>query len=107
MRTVFVLFCSTTVRSDQYYYFIEASTSTKQIYEATGVKNSKVTHHRTAALQMAGFQGLRPDQINTLTNHMLDKQHSAYQAQAEWEVRVKLVLIVLCNKSEPLTLTVL
>jgi hypothetical protein len=65
----------------------EASSSTKEIYRATGVKNSKVTHHRTAALQMAGFMGLRPDQINTLTNHILDKQHSAYQAQAEWEVR--------------------
>jgi hypothetical protein len=65
----------------------EASSSTKETHRATGVKNSKVTHHRTAALQMAGFMGLRPDQINTLTNHILDKQHSAYQAQAEWEVR--------------------
>jgi hypothetical protein len=27
-----------------------------------------------------------PYQVNTLTNHILDKQHSAYQSQAEWQV---------------------
>jgi len=65
----------------------EASASTREIYKATGIKNGKVCHHRTAALQLAGFMGLQPYQINTMTNHILDKQHVAYQAQAEWEVR--------------------
>lgn len=65
----------------------EASSSTKEIYKETGVHTTKVTHHRTAALQWAGFMGLAPWQINTMTNHILDKQHSAYQSQAEWEVR--------------------
>jgi 4-diphosphocytidyl-2C-methyl-D-erythritol kinase len=64
----------------------DASNSTKQIYEATGVQTCKVTHHRTAALQYAGFMGLQPHQINSLTNHILDKQHAAYSSQAEWEV---------------------
>jgi hypothetical protein len=68
----------------------EASSSTKEIYRATGVKNCKVTHHRTAALQKAGFCGLTAEQINRLTNHLLEKQHRAYQSQACWEVRTLL-----------------
>jgi hypothetical protein len=74
----------------------------KEIYKATGVVHSKVTHHRTAALQYAGFNGLAPYQINTLTNHLLDKQHSAYQSQAEWEVRTTYLLCFIfgCNKCE-------
>jgi hypothetical protein len=67
--------------------YSEASNSTKEIYKATGVKNCKVTHHRTASLQKAGFMGLTSQQINHLTNHIIDKQHQAYQSQAEWEVR--------------------
>jgi hypothetical protein len=51
------------------------------------VKNCKVTHHRTAALQKAGFMGLTAEQINRLTNHLLEKQFRAYQSQACWEVR--------------------
>jgi hypothetical protein len=31
--------------------------------------------------------GLRPDQINTMTNHMLEKLFAAYQAIMEKEVR--------------------
>jgi len=30
--------------------------------------------------------GLMPYQINTLTNHILEKQLSAYGSEAEWEV---------------------
>jgi hypothetical protein len=58
----------------------------KQIYQATGVVSCKVTHHRTAALQYAGFLGLGPFQVNTMTNHFIEKQHSAYGPVAEKEV---------------------
>jgi hypothetical protein len=68
----------------------------KTIYKPTGVQSCKVTHHCTAALQYAG---VLPHQINTLTNHILDKQHAAYQLQAEWEVHwtKSSFLLVFCN----------
>ena len=53
------------------------------IYAATGVINSKVCHHRTAALQYGGFESLGPHQVNTLTKHKLEKQSSAYGPVAE------------------------
>jgi hypothetical protein len=53
------------------------------IYAATGVTNSKVCHHRTAALQHGGFESLGPHQINTLTKHKIEKQSSAYGPVAE------------------------
>jgi hypothetical protein len=43
-------------------------------------------HHHTSALQYARFEGLQPNQVNTLMNHILDKKHSAYQSQAEFQV---------------------
>lgn len=49
--------------------------------KATGIRNAKVTHHLTACLQKAGFGGSRPDQIDTLTNHALDKQHLLWHAR--------------------------
>ena len=67
----------------------EASNSTKAIYEGTGVHTTKVTHHRSAAMQNAGFQGLQPHQLNTLTHHLIDKMFSAYGPTAEWEVRTQ------------------
>ena len=53
------------------------------IYAATGVVNAKVCHHRTAALQLGGFESLGPHQINTLTKHRIEKQSSAYGPVAE------------------------
>ena len=53
------------------------------VYRATGVTNSKVCHHRTAALQHGGFESLGPHQVNTLTKHKLEKQNSAYGPVAE------------------------
>jgi hypothetical protein len=53
--------------------------------------------------------GLTAEQINRLTNHLLDKQYKAYQSQACWEVRTLLYLfelLLLCNKCE-LCLTLL
>ena len=70
----------------RFHNFLEAASATKDILKGTGVVSTKVTHHRTAALQYAGFFGLAPWQVNTMTNHMLDKQHSAYQSVTEYEV---------------------
>jgi hypothetical protein len=43
------------------------------IYATPGVINSKVHHHRTAALQHGGFKSLGPHQINTLAKHKISK----------------------------------
>jgi hypothetical protein len=67
----------------------DCSTAMEKIYEATGVVNGKVTHHRTAALQHAGFEGLDPPQVNTMTHHFIEKQHSAYGPVAEKVVSPK------------------
>lgn len=67
----------------------EQQNSTKQIFEAAGVQGTKLTHHRTHALQQLGFLGLMPHQINTLTNHLLDKQNRAYGSAAEYQVSKK------------------
>jgi hypothetical protein len=37
-------------------------------------------------MQIACFAGLRPDQLNTLTKHMLEKLYAAYQSIMEKEV---------------------
>ena len=63
--------------------YSEASNSTREIFKATGVNSCKLTHHRTSALQYAGFEGLTPTQVNTMTNHLIDKQFSAYGSEAE------------------------
>lgn len=65
----------------------DASSAMKQVYKATGVVNCKLTHDRTAAIQYAGAHGLAPHQINSFTNHLLEKLHRAYQAEADREVR--------------------
>ena len=65
----------------------DASSAMRQIYKKTGVYNCKLTHDRTAAIQYAGAMGLAPHQINSFTNHLLEKIHRAYQAEADREVR--------------------
>jgi hypothetical protein len=61
--------------------------SMNEIYRITGVQTSKVAHHHhTGCLQNLGFEGLHPYQINTLTNHILEKQLSVYGSEADWEV---------------------
>jgi hypothetical protein len=57
----------------------------REVYNATGVESCKLTHHRTHAVQYAGSEGLAPWQINTLTKHMLQKFHSAYQSEVDKE----------------------
>jgi hypothetical protein len=75
-------------------HLAQASSSTKEVYKATGVQSCKVTHHRASALQYAKFEGLQqPYQVNTVTNHILDKQHSAYQSEAEWQVSWTVILL--------------
>lgn len=77
--------------------YSEASNSTREIYKNTGIKSCKLTHHRTAAIQHGGFEGLTPSQINTMTSHMIDKQHSAYQSVTEREVSKILCTVLLVS----------
>jgi hypothetical protein len=66
--------------------YSETGNSTKTIFENTCTTSCKVTHLCTTCLQMAGFEGLHPHQINTLTKHILEKMYSAYQSICEKEV---------------------
>lgn len=59
--------------------YSDTANAFKEIYEKTGVENSKLTHLRTTALQTLGFFDLAPHQTNSHTNHIIDKKHdSAY-----------------------------
>ena len=70
----------------------------QQIYDATGIEHCKLTHHRTSALQYAGFNGLNPHQVHTLTKHLIEKIMSAYQSEAEKET---LKVMAGFEKNEP------
>jgi hypothetical protein len=61
----------------------EESNAMKWVYKKCGISSCKLTHHRLQAVQYAGSRGLHPWQINTLTKHMLDKQHSCYQPECD------------------------
>jgi hypothetical protein len=61
------------------------SSAMRQIFTNSGVKSSKLTHHRTQSVQYAGSKGLAPAQVSTLTKHILDKFHSAYAPEVEEE----------------------
>jgi hypothetical protein len=67
-------------------HYSDAGSAMRQIYKATGVVNCKVTHDRTTAIQYAGAMGLAPYQINSFTNHLLEKIHRSYQSEADREV---------------------
>ena len=75
--------------------FLVAKSSTDQIYEKTGVISTKKTHHRTAAIQHAGFLGLFPHQINTLTKYMIDKQNNAYGSVCEYQVSTRYLILTI------------
>jgi hypothetical protein len=64
----------------------EQKDSFDQTYEGAGVRSCKRIHKRTDATKCGGSRGLAPHQINTFTNHMLDKLNSAYQSEAGFEV---------------------
>jgi hypothetical protein len=61
----------------------EETNAIKDVYKVCGISSCKVTHHRTQAVQYAGSRGLLPWQINTMTKHILDKQHACYQPECE------------------------
>jgi hypothetical protein len=63
----------------------DESHAMRDVFNSTGVESCKLTHHRTHAVQYAGSEGLAPWQINTLTKHMLEKFHSAYQSEVDKE----------------------
>ena len=75
----------------------EHRNAAKAIYEGAGVASCKRTHERTNAIQYAGSEGLAPWQINTFTNHILDKLNSAYQSEADKEA---CLVMAGFNKSE-------
>ena len=57
----------------------DTANSTSQIFKVCGIRDiAKLTHHRSAALQLGGFKGLSESENNALTDHKLDKHHSAY-----------------------------
>ena len=64
----------------------------KRVFSECGIDSCKVTHQRTTALQYVGFESLAPYQVNTLTNHLLEKQHSAYQWVTEREVSFEIYI---------------
>jgi hypothetical protein len=66
--------------------YSDAGSAMRQIYKATGVINCKVTHDRTPAIQYAGANGLAPHQINSFTNHLIEKIHRSYASEADREV---------------------
>ena len=65
--------------------YSDAGNAMKTIFGALNLELCKLTHFRTWAVQNGGFRGLRPDQVNTLTDHKTEKQHSAYKPVAEYE----------------------
>jgi hypothetical protein len=64
----------------------EQASPMRQIYEATGVIASKITHDRTHALQYGGAEGLMPYQLHSMSKHMTEKFHRSYQSEANKEV---------------------
>jgi hypothetical protein len=62
--------------------------STREIYGETVVQTSKVMHHHSGCLQNLDFTALHAYQINMLTNHIMEKQLSAYRSEAEWEASI-------------------
>jgi hypothetical protein len=69
------------------FFLKEQKDASASIYKGAGFRSCKVTHERTNVIQYGGSSGLTPHQINTFTNHMLDKLNSAYQSEADLEVR--------------------
>lgn len=49
-----------------------------QVYEKTGVRSCKLTHHRSHCVMHASTEGLQPHQVSTLTKHQTDKLSQAY-----------------------------
>ena len=71
----------------EYNSYSEESSKMRQALANSNLEDrySKVTHHRSMMVQYAGSRGLQPYQISSLTKHMLDKMHSAYQPEVEEE----------------------
>jgi hypothetical protein len=68
-----------------YSKYDEEGAAMEAVLAATQVKSCKKTHNRTQAVQLAGSESLAPWQINTMTKHMLEKMHSAYQSEVDKE----------------------
>lgn len=69
----------------RYTQYSQMANTMNDVLEKAGVDFCKSTHFRTQAVQYAGSRGLVSDQITTITKHVLDKLHSAYQPEVEEE----------------------
>lgn len=72
---------------NEFSNYSEESNAMRHVLAAAGLDllGSKVTHHRTQAVQYAGSRGLQPWQVCTFTKHITEKFHSAYQPEVEEE----------------------
>jgi hypothetical protein len=73
------------IKINNYSTYDPQAKAMSKVFKIAQVENSKLTHHRTQAVQYAGSRGLTSAQINTVTKHMLDKQHSSYQPECDEE----------------------
>ena len=72
---------------NQYEHYNTESSSMRQALHAVDLydKHTKVTHHRSMAVQYGGSRGLTPSQISTFTKHQQDKLNKSYMPDVEEE----------------------
>ena len=68
-----------------YNNYDEESNAMRDALKKSGVESTKVTHHRTQAVQFAGKMGLTTEQVTTLTKHITNKINVAYLPEVEEE----------------------
>jgi hypothetical protein len=72
---------------NQYDTYNKESSAMRQALQSVDLldKHSKVTHHRSMAIQHGGSRGLTPNQISTFTKHQQDKLNRSYMPEVEEE----------------------
>ena len=71
---------------NKYTEYIHESQAMRDVLAVANVKSTKVTHHRWQAVQTAGTNGLRMEQVQTITKHVTNRLNSSYQPEVEMEV---------------------
>jgi Centromere DNA-binding protein complex CBF3 subunit, domain 2 len=69
----------------RYTEYSQMSNCMNNVLEKSGVEFCKSTHFRTQAVQYVGSRGLTSDQMSTITMHIMEKLHSAYQPEVDKE----------------------
>jgi hypothetical protein len=72
---------------NQYDTYNMESSAMRQALQSADLfdKHTKVTHHRSMAIQHGGSRGLTPNQISTFTKHQQDKLNRSYMPEVEEE----------------------